>query len=169
MTWPEKWRKSYIVRLVWLRNFFQNEVIVSAVLGEHNRYDSKSWSDQCGWSSYSGCARRSRRLVKLRDIANAHHFLLEILLSLLFLLPGINDSNSEQLDKIEENLGKVNNDLKVVSHNITDMEHYCGCNIFRILWLVNTSRPSTRSYKLFSVLLSNIFENANVTSLNKRS
>ncbi|CAI2357002.1 unnamed protein product [Caenorhabditis sp. 36 PRJEB53466] len=43
------------------------------------------------------------------------------------------EDQDEQLDKIEENLSKVNADLNVVSHNVTDMEHYCGCNIFRIL------------------------------------
>uniref|UniRef100_A0A8R1I0X7 t-SNARE coiled-coil homology domain-containing protein n=2 Tax=Caenorhabditis japonica TaxID=281687 RepID=A0A8R1I0X7_CAEJA len=42
------------------------------------------------------------------------------------------EDQDEQLDKIEANLSKVNDDLNVVSHNVTDMEH-CGCNIFRIL------------------------------------
>lgn len=43
------------------------------------------------------------------------------------------EDQDEQLDKIEANLSKVIDDLNVVSHNITAMEHYCGCGIFRIL------------------------------------
>lgn len=43
------------------------------------------------------------------------------------------EDQDEQLDNIEANLSKVIDDLNVVSHNITAMEHYCGCGIFRIL------------------------------------
>lgn len=43
------------------------------------------------------------------------------------------EDQDEQLDKIEANLSNVIDDLNVVSHNITAMEHYCGCGFFRIL------------------------------------
>ncbi|CAI5455369.1 unnamed protein product [Caenorhabditis angaria] len=43
------------------------------------------------------------------------------------------EDQDEQLDKIEEHLTTVNKDLNVVSDNVNDMEHYCGCSFFKLL------------------------------------
>ncbi|CAD6199412.1 unnamed protein product [Caenorhabditis auriculariae] len=43
------------------------------------------------------------------------------------------EEQDEQLDKIEENLTRVNADLNVVSRNIHNMEEFCGCGFKTLL------------------------------------